>query len=183
MATETRGLIERAIGWSVQRRTTVLFLVVLVIGAGLWSFRTLRVDAFPDLTDVQVQILVEAPGLSPVEVERLTVTPIELALNATPRVVLFGFVNGPHPAAPQLADDRELPDALRRRDVAQDVEQPRALVGCQPARVVHGRGRFVTGQARVESHRSEASYAKCGSSLSEILSLPNADCRIRNRDG
>lgn len=87
MATETRGLIERAIGWSVQRRTTVLFLAVLVIGAGLWSFRTLRVDAFPDLTDVQVQILVEAPGLSPVEVERLTVTPIELALNGMPRVV------------------------------------------------------------------------------------------------
>ena len=81
------GFINRIIAWSVHRRATVMFLVVLLVGAGLWSFRTPKIDAFPDLTDVQVQILVEAPGLSPVEVERLTITPIELALNGMPRVV------------------------------------------------------------------------------------------------
>jgi cobalt-zinc-cadmium resistance protein CzcA len=48
--------------------------------------RTLRVEALPDLTDVQVQVLVEAPGLSPVEVERLVAFPIEVAMNGLPRV-------------------------------------------------------------------------------------------------
>lgn len=87
MATDHKGIADRLIGWAVHRRATVLFLVGLLVAGGLWAFQTLRVDAFPDLTDVQVQILVEAPGLSPVEVERLTVTPIELALNGLPRVV------------------------------------------------------------------------------------------------
>ncbi|MEX2282070.1 MAG: CusA/CzcA family heavy metal efflux RND transporter [Gemmatimonadota bacterium] len=80
-------MVDRIIGWAVNRRTTVLFLLVLLSAIGAWAFRTLRVDAFPDLTDVQVQILVEAPGLSPVEVERLAVMPIELALNGMPRVL------------------------------------------------------------------------------------------------
>ena len=56
------------------------------MGAGFWALRTLRVDALPDLTDVQVQVLVEAPGLSPVEVERLVSYPVEVAMNGLPRV-------------------------------------------------------------------------------------------------
>lgn len=80
-------MIDRIIGWAVHRRTTVALLIVILVAFGAWSFRTLRVDAFPDLTDVQVQVLVEAPGLSPVEVERLAVMPIEVALNGMPRVL------------------------------------------------------------------------------------------------
>jgi cobalt-zinc-cadmium resistance protein CzcA len=87
MRTEAGGLSGRVVEWAVRRRRRVLYLVMLLIAAGIWALQTLRVDAFPDLTDVQVQILVEAPGLSPVEVERLTITPIELALNGMPRVV------------------------------------------------------------------------------------------------
>ncbi|MGH7470907.1 MAG: efflux RND transporter permease subunit, partial [Longimicrobiales bacterium] len=80
-------MVNRIIAWAVNHRASVAFLLIVLVAAGVWSFRTLRVDAFPDLTDVQVQILVEAPGLSPVEVERLAVMPIELALNGMPRVV------------------------------------------------------------------------------------------------
>jgi cobalt-zinc-cadmium resistance protein CzcA len=86
-------MIEKLIAWAVRRRATVMILVAILIGAGIWSLRTLRVDAFPDLTDVQVQVLVEAPGLSPVEVERLTSFPIEVALNGIPRVTLVRSVS------------------------------------------------------------------------------------------
>ncbi|HYJ78014.1 MAG TPA: CusA/CzcA family heavy metal efflux RND transporter [Longimicrobiaceae bacterium] len=79
-------MIDRIIEWAVRNRTGVFFGIALLVVGGLWAMRTMRVDAFPDLTDVQVQVLVEAPGLSPVEVERLTTFPIEVALNGLPRV-------------------------------------------------------------------------------------------------
>ena len=63
-----------------------MFLVLILIGVGMWAFRTLRVDAFPDLSNIQVQILAEAPGLAPVDVERLVTYPIETTLNGLPRV-------------------------------------------------------------------------------------------------
>ena len=79
-------MIERLIEWAVRFRVAVLLLVAALIGSGLWAIRTLRVDAFPDLTNVQVAVLVEAAGLSPVEVERLVAFPIEVAVNGLPRV-------------------------------------------------------------------------------------------------
>lgn len=79
-------MIDRLIAWAVRQRATVLFLVAVVIGAGVWALRTLRVDAFPDLSNVQVQVLTEAPGLAPVDVERLVTYPLETALNGLPRV-------------------------------------------------------------------------------------------------
>lgn len=79
-------MTERLIAWAVRNRLTVIALVMMVAAAGVWALRTLRVEALPDLTDVQVQVLIEAPGLSPVEVERLVATPIEIAMNGLPRV-------------------------------------------------------------------------------------------------
>ena len=79
-------MIERLIEWAVRHRWTVFVLTLTLIGVGTWAFRTLRIDAFPDLTNKQVQVLVEAPGLSPLEVERLVTFPIEVGLNGLPRV-------------------------------------------------------------------------------------------------
>ncbi|WP_310571503.1 CusA/CzcA family heavy metal efflux RND transporter [Gemmatimonas sp.] len=87
------GVVERIVAWSVQQRLTVLVMVLAVAAAGVWALRTLRVDAFPDLTDAQVQVLIEAPGLSPVEVERLTTFPIEVAMNGLPDVTLVRSVS------------------------------------------------------------------------------------------
>jgi heavy metal efflux system protein len=89
----TNGVVERLVAWSIRQRLTVLVLVLAVAAAGLWALRTLRVDAFPDLTDVQVQVLIEAPGLSPVEVERLTTFPLETALQGLPDVTLVRSVS------------------------------------------------------------------------------------------
>ncbi len=79
-------MIERIIAWAVRQRALVMLLVAALVGLGLWALRTLKVDALPDLTDVQVQVLVEAPGLSPVEVERLVAFPVEVAMNGLPDV-------------------------------------------------------------------------------------------------
>ena len=80
------GVVERLVAWAVRQRAVVVGLVLALVGGGLWALSTLRVDAFPDLTDVQVQVLIEAPGLSPVEVERLATFPTEVAMNGLPGV-------------------------------------------------------------------------------------------------
>lgn len=85
--------IDRLIAWSIRQRMAVMVIVLGTIGGGLWALNTLRVDAFPDLTDVQVQVLIEAPGLSPVEVERLTTFPVEVAMNGLPDVTIVRSVS------------------------------------------------------------------------------------------
>ena len=79
-------MIDRLIAFAVRNRGVILAFVCIMAAAGIWALRTLRVEALPDLTDVQVAVLVEAPGLSPVEVERLIAFPIEVAMNGLPRV-------------------------------------------------------------------------------------------------
>jgi cobalt-zinc-cadmium resistance protein CzcA len=83
---ERPTIVDQLVSWGIRERGMVAGLLVLLVGAGLWALSTLRVDAFPDLTDVQVAVLVEAPGLAPVEVERLTTFPLEVALSGLPRV-------------------------------------------------------------------------------------------------
>ena len=74
-------VVDRLIAWGIRNRGLVAAALVGLVGAGLWAAATVRMDAFPDLTDAQVSVLVEAPGLSPVEVERLVTFPIEVAMN------------------------------------------------------------------------------------------------------
>ncbi|MDQ7082165.1 MAG: efflux RND transporter permease subunit [Aquificota bacterium] len=62
-------------------RLLVLIALVGVIVYGIYSFRKLPIDAFPDPTPVQVNIYTEAPGLSAEEVETLITIPIEAVMN------------------------------------------------------------------------------------------------------
>ena len=66
-----------------------LFFVLLLtlIGVGIYAAMTLPIDAVPDVSTTQVSVLTDAPGLSPVEVERTVTTPLELALNGVPWLV------------------------------------------------------------------------------------------------
>ena len=79
-------MINRIIEFSLKQRLMVVAMVILIIAFGLKSLNTLPIDAFPDVTNVQVQIITEAPGLSPVEVEKLVTFPIEVSLNGLPRL-------------------------------------------------------------------------------------------------
>ena len=73
-------MINAIIHFAVAQRLLVLLLVALIIGAGLWSFQRLPIDAVPDVTNVQVQILTAAPALAPLDIERQIPFPVEVAL-------------------------------------------------------------------------------------------------------
>lgn len=79
-------MTQRLIDWSLDNRFIVLLLTALLIGGGLYSAATLPLDAVPDLTNVQVQVLTISPALGPVEVEQFITFPVETAMSGLPRI-------------------------------------------------------------------------------------------------
>ncbi|MFP5245620.1 MAG: efflux RND transporter permease subunit, partial [Thermoanaerobaculia bacterium] len=79
-------MINALIRFSVSQRLLVLLMVAMLIGAGVYSLRTLPIDAVPDVTNVQVQVLTAAPSLAPLEVERQITFPVEVAMSGLPRI-------------------------------------------------------------------------------------------------
>jgi heavy metal efflux system protein len=78
-------MIERIISVALHYRAAVVGGTLLLIGAGAWALSTIHLDAFPELTPNQVEVLTAAPGLSPVEVENLVSYPIETSMMGLPR--------------------------------------------------------------------------------------------------
>lgn len=69
---------------ALRQRVLVLALACLMAAGGIYSFRTIAIDAFPDVTTVLVQVVTEAQGLSPAEIERFVTFPLELQLMGAP---------------------------------------------------------------------------------------------------
>jgi cobalt-zinc-cadmium resistance protein CzcA len=77
-------MFERLVDFSLKNRGAVLFLTLVVAIWGYVSFRNLTVEAFPDPTDTQVNVITLYPGQATEEVERQIGLPLERALNGTP---------------------------------------------------------------------------------------------------
>ena len=74
----------RLIELSLTHRLVVILLACLLIGAGWTAFNRLPIDAFPDVTNIQVTVISQAATLSPLEVEQLVTYPIEQACAGLP---------------------------------------------------------------------------------------------------
>jgi cobalt-zinc-cadmium resistance protein CzcA len=73
------------VSWSLHNRPVVLVATLLFVVFGLRSALTLPIDAVPDITNVQIQLITAAPALSPVEVEQYVTVPVERALAGIPK--------------------------------------------------------------------------------------------------
>jgi cobalt-zinc-cadmium resistance protein CzcA len=80
-------MLSRLIQTSIRLKRLMAVLLLALIGLGVAAARSLPIDAVPDVSTIQVAVLTDAPGLSPVEVERTVTTPVELALNGVPWLV------------------------------------------------------------------------------------------------
>ncbi|MCA3238024.1 MAG: efflux RND transporter permease subunit [Curvibacter sp.] len=86
-------MIAALIRWSLQERILVAVISVVLLVAGGFAVKRLSVDAFPDVTNVQVQVATEAPGRPPTEVERFITVPIEIAMTGLPGLVEMRSLN------------------------------------------------------------------------------------------
>jgi len=79
-------MVQRIIHWSLQNRFIVLIASLLILGMGFVAATQIPLDAVPDLTNVQVQVLTNSPALGPEEVEQFITFPIENAMSGVPNV-------------------------------------------------------------------------------------------------
>ena len=79
-------MLNAIIDISLRNRFMVLIVTAVIAGLGVYSAFSLPIDAVPDLTNVQVQVITEAPAMSPEEVELLLSFPVEGAMSGLPGV-------------------------------------------------------------------------------------------------
>ncbi len=79
-------MLEKLIDLSLANRMLVISLVLIMGALGVYSAVNLPIDAVPDMTNIQVQIVTEAGALSPLEVEQYVTTPVELTMSGLPSV-------------------------------------------------------------------------------------------------
>jgi len=80
------AFLSAIVAWSLQNRLVVLFATLIFVVVGVRSALALPIDAVPDVTNVQVQVITLAPALSPVEAEQFVTVPVERAMAGIPRV-------------------------------------------------------------------------------------------------
>lgn len=88
-------MIDALVRAALTQRLVVVVLALVLLAFGLNAARRLSVDAFPDVTNVQVQIATEAPGRSPEEVERFVTAPVEIAMTGLPGLTEMRSLNKP----------------------------------------------------------------------------------------
>lgn len=79
-------MLARLVALPLRNRLVVAFFVLVLAALGVRSMQRLPIDAVPDVTNVQVQVLTNAPALGPTEVERIVTIPVETAMSGLPRI-------------------------------------------------------------------------------------------------
>src|SRR3989442_12153837 len=78
-------MIKRIVSFSLYQPLFIVLGVALFIGGGIWAFKNLPVEAFPDVTDTQVTGISLFPGRPAEEVEKQVTIPLEVGLSRPPR--------------------------------------------------------------------------------------------------
>src|SRR5271168_320733 len=86
-------MIHRIVQAALRQRFLVLMLTGFMMVSGIISFRRMPVDAYPDLSPPQVELITQWPGHAAEEVERLVTLPIELEMNGVPQMVVMRSIS------------------------------------------------------------------------------------------
>jgi len=79
-------MLEKLIAYTLKQKGMVIFAALVIVVFGFYSYLKLPIDAFPDVTNIQVEVISHADGLSAVEIERNVTYPIEMAMRGLPDI-------------------------------------------------------------------------------------------------
>ena len=80
-------MIKRVVSFALHQPLFIVLMAILFIGGGIAAFQRLPIEAFPDVSDIQVNVISLYPGRAPEEVEKQVTIPLETALNGMPHAV------------------------------------------------------------------------------------------------
>lgn len=121
-------MINALIKFSVANRLIVMLLVAIMAVAGAYSLINLPIDAVPDVTNVQVQVLTAAPSLAPLEMERQVTFPVEVAMSGLPDVVEIRSVSKFGLSAVTIVFDDSVDTYFARQLVLERLAQAREQI-------------------------------------------------------
>ncbi|HEV7785896.1 MAG TPA: efflux RND transporter permease subunit, partial [Thermoanaerobaculia bacterium] len=85
--------IHRIVALALRQRFLLALAALLLIGAGIWSFKRLPVDAYPDLSPPIVEVVTQWQGHAAEEVERLITVPVEVEMNGLPGLTVVRSIS------------------------------------------------------------------------------------------
>ena len=125
-------MLDRVVTFCLSQRVFVLVLVAALVGFGVRAALNLRIEAFPDVQDVQVQVIAQYPGQAPEEMERLVALPIEREMAGVPRLVQLRSVSITGLAVVTLTFAEGTDDYFARQQVLEKLQIVNLPPGVQP---------------------------------------------------
>src|SRR5215467_13070951 len=121
-------MLEGIVRSALKQRIVIVVLAAIALGFGINATRKLSVDAFPDVTNIQVQVATEVPGRSPDEVERIVTVPVEIGMTGLPGMTEMRSQNEPGLSIVTLVFTDETPLYFARQLVAERLGDVRSRV-------------------------------------------------------
>jgi cobalt-zinc-cadmium resistance protein CzcA len=125
-------MLDKLLSFSMQQRVFVLAAALVLVITGWRAVQDMPIEAFPDVQDVQVQIVTQAPGQAPEEVERGITLPIEREMSGVPRMTQLRSVSitGLSVVTLTFADNTD--DYFARQQVMEKLQNVTLPPGAQP---------------------------------------------------
>ncbi|MBI3480451.1 MAG: efflux RND transporter permease subunit [Nitrosomonadales bacterium] len=125
-------MLNSLITFALQQRVFVLAASLLLVVSGWFAWTNLPIEAFPDIQDVQVQVITLAPGLAPEEVERSITLPIEREMSGVPRMIQLRSVSITGLSIVTLTFSDSTDDYFARQQVLEKLQNVTLPQGIQP---------------------------------------------------
>jgi cobalt-zinc-cadmium resistance protein CzcA len=121
-------MLAHILEWSLRNRFLVIVFALLIVGVGVYSLQRLPIDALPDITTNQVQVLTRTASIGPVEVERTITFPVETAMSGLPDLEEIRSVSRFGLSAVTVVFKDSVPIYLARQMVAERLTQAKEQI-------------------------------------------------------
>ena len=126
-------MLERVVLFAIRQRLFVLVATAALVWFGWNALRSLSIEAFPDVQDVQVQVVTQYPGRAPEEVERAVTLPIEREMSGVPRMSQLRSVSIFGLSVVTMTFLEGTDDYFARQQVLEKLQTVQLPPGVQPA--------------------------------------------------
>lgn len=126
-------MLEKLITFALEQRLFVLVAAVLLAGGGWYALQNVPIEAFPDVQDVQVQVVTQAPGQAPPEVERSVTLPIEMEMSGVPHLAQLRSVSITGLSVVTLTFSDHTDDYFARQQVLEKLQNVSLPPGLTPS--------------------------------------------------